>query len=220
MRPEELYHRQLDIVPLDRLQQSKVTVIGGGAVGSFTAFTLAKMGVGSITAYDPDRVELHNIPNQMFSINDTGLYKAEALRDLVEHFHDVEVDARPVKYIDQPLSGIVIVAVDSMDARLAIWPQIRYNAALSLFIDSRMGAEVGRVITINPCDPDGVDLYENTLHTSKDALPARCSERTIIYTVLGISAAVCGKVKKHLANQPYHKDLIMDFRQSITIANK
>jgi tRNA A37 threonylcarbamoyladenosine dehydratase len=69
--------------------------IGCGAVGSFTAFALAKMGVGSIKVYDPDRVEIHNLPNQMFAAQDCGLYKAEALRDMVELFHGVEIQIQP-----------------------------------------------------------------------------------------------------------------------------
>ncbi len=219
MNNETLYHRQLDLVPLERLQKARVTVIGCGAVGSFTAFTLAKMGVGHITVYDDDRVEEHNIPNQLFSIRDCGRLKVEALRDMVLHFHGVEVEACPVRYIDQPLAGIVVVAVDSMDARISIWEQVRYRVGLELFIDSRMGAEVGKVMVARPADVDDVEWYESTLHTSDEALPERCTEKAIIYTVLGIAAVVCGKVKKHLAGQPFHRSLVLDFRQSILIAN-
>ena len=217
MNQETLYHRQLDIVPLDRLQKAKVTVIGVGAVGSFTTFTLAKMGVGKITVYDDDTVTEHNLPNQLFRIQDIGKKKATALAEIVEVFHGVQIDACPVKYSGQKLSGIVIVAVDFMDARIAIWKRMKYNPNIELFIDSRMGTEVGKVISICPSDPSGVAFYEGTLHTSKEALQARCTEKTIIYTVLGISAAICGKVKKHLAGQTIHKSITMDFRQSILL---
>ena len=217
MNNETLYHRQLDIVPLERLQKAQVTVIGVGAVGSFTAFTLAKMGIGKITAYDDDEVTEHNLPNQLFRILDIGKKKVTALAEIVEIFHGIKIDAYPVKYSGQKLTGIVIVAVDSMDARIAIWERVRYNPSIDLFIDSRMGAEVGKVITVCPSDPSGVDFYEGTLHTSKDALQARCTEKTIIYTVLGIASAICGKVKKHLAGNPFHKSITMDFRQAILL---
>ncbi len=129
----------------------------------------------------------------------------------------MEIEARNDRYAYQPLSGIVIVAVDSMDARIAIWKQVKYNPSIEIFIDSRMGAEVGRVIAICPSDPDGVAFYERTLHTSKDALQARCTEKTIIYTVLGIASVICGKVKKHLAGHHAHKSITLDFRQSILL---
>ena len=215
MREENLYHRQLDIIPLDRLQKAEVIVIGAGAVGSFTAFTLAKMGIGKITVYDDDAVTEHNLPNQMFQVADIGKSKVYAIRDTIQDFHGVEIDAVKENYTDQALSGIVIVAVDSMDVRLKIWEKVRYNSSISLFIDSRMGAEVGRIITVNPTDPDDVALYESTLHTSQEALPERCTEKTIIYTVLGIASAICGKVKKHLVGDPYRKDIALDFRQGI-----
>lgn len=218
MTTETRYHRQLDLEPLDRLQKARVTIIGCGAVGSFTAFTLAKMGVGRICVYDDDRVEEHNIPNQLFAVGDCGRLKVEALRDMVLRFHGVDVEACPVRYVDQPLSGIVVVAVDAMDARLAIWEQVRYRIGIDLFIDSRMGAEVGKVMAIRPADVGDVEWYESTLHTSREALPERCTEKAIIYTVLGIAAAVCGKIKKHLAGQWYHRSQVLDFRQSIMIA--
>ena len=215
MNAENLYHRQLDLLPLDRLQKTQVTVIGAGAVGSFTAFTLAKMGIGKITVYDDDTVELHNIPNQLFSIQDCGVPKVEALRDMIRHFHGVEIEVVGRRYIDQPLSGVVIVAVDSMDVRQAIWERVRYNPRIELFIDGRMGAEVGRVITIHPTDLDDVAAYENTLHPSAEALQARCTERAVIYTVLGIASAICGRVANHLRGDPYDKDVALDFRRGM-----
>ena len=217
MNAETIYHRQLSIIPLDRLQKTEVTVIGAGAVGSFTAFTLAKMGIGKITVYDHDTVELHNIPNQLFSMQDCGVPKVEALCDMIRHFHGVEIDTVGRKYIDQALAGIVIVAVDSMDVRLKIWEQVRYNPRIELFIDSRMGAEVGRVITIRPIDPDDVAMYESTVHTSQEALQARCTEKAVIYTVLGIASAICGRVANHLRGDPYPKDVVLDFRQGMVV---
>ena len=102
-----------------------------------------------------------------------------------------------------------------MDARLKIWERARYNPRIVLFIDSRMGAEVGRVLSVHPADPDDVAAYESTLHTSQEALQARCTEKAIIYTVLGIASAICGRVSNHLRGDPYHKDLAMDFKQAL-----
>ena len=213
MNAETMFHRQLDIIPLDRLQKAEVTVIGAGAVGSFTSFTLAKMGIGRIVVYDDDTITEHNLPNQLFRIGDVGREKVHALAEVVREFHGVEIDVRNERYTDQALSGIVIVAVDSMDVRLKIWERVRYNPRIDLFIDSRMGAEVGRVITIHPIDPDDMARYESTLHTSAEAVQARCTERSVIFTVLGIASAICGRVANHLRGEPYDTDVALDFRQ-------
>ena len=217
MNAETMFHRQLDIIPLDRLQKAQVNVIGAGAVGSFTAFTLAKMGIGRIVVYDDDTVTEHNLPNQMFRVGDVCREKVHALAGIVREFHGVEIEAHPERYTHQPLSGIVVVAVDSMDVRIAVWERIRYNPRIELFIDSRMGAEVGRVIAIHPADPDDVAAYENTLHTSQEALQARCTEKAVIYTVLGIASAICGRVANHLRGDPYPKDVVLDFRQGMVV---
>ena len=75
-----------------------------------------------------------------------------------------------------------------------------------------MGAEVGRVITIHPVDPNDIAAYERTLHTSQEALQARCTEKAVIYTVLGIASAVCGRLANHLRAELYDKDSVLDFR--------
>ena len=64
--------RQQDLCPVQALQDLHVTMVGCGAVGSFTALALSKMGVGSMTLYDPDTVEVHNLPVQMFTNADLG----------------------------------------------------------------------------------------------------------------------------------------------------
>lgn len=217
MNQETLYHRQLDIIPLAQLQKAKITVIGAGAVGSFTAFTLAKMGIGSLTVYDDDVVTEHNLPNQLFRVSDIGKKKVVALAEIIEDFHGVRIEAIPLKYINQKLSDIVIVTVDSMDTRIAIWEHICYDPSIKLFIDSRMGAEVSRVISINPIDPTEISFYESTLHTSQEALPVRCTEKTVIYTVLGIASFISGKVKKYLTSQAFNRSITMDYRQSVLL---
>ena len=92
MNAESQYRRQLDIIPLDRLQSAHVTVIGCGAVGSFTAFTLAKMGIGNINVYDHDTVTAHNLPNQLFRVSDISRSKVQALAEIVRGFHGVEIE--------------------------------------------------------------------------------------------------------------------------------
>ena len=216
MNNKTLYHRQLDIVPLDRLQKAHVTVIGVGAVGSFTCFVLAKMGIGKIIVYDHDTVTEHNLPNQLFRIADVGRQKVVALKEMIRQFHGVNVKARG-KYIDQPLKGIVIVAVDSMDARIAIWERVKYNPSVELFIDSRMGAEVARIFSMRPADPGDVARYENTMHPSSEAIQKRCTAKATIYCACGLAAMICAKVKKHLAGDPFHKSITIDFRQSILL---
>jgi len=72
---ENRYIRQQELVDQERLSDLKVTIIGCGAVGSFSALSLCKMGVKHLTLIDPDTVNSENLPNQFFRECDLGKKK-------------------------------------------------------------------------------------------------------------------------------------------------
>lgn len=208
---ESKYHRQLDIIN-PKLLNVPVTVIGAGATGSFTALSLAKMGVTDITVYDFDTVEEHNLPNQFYRQSDIGKPKVNALQSIIHDFEGITISARNEKYHGQRLSGIVIVCVDSMDARIQIWKFVKNNMNVKLFIDSRMGAEVMRVYTINPIDIYQCWMYEENLYPSSEALQERCTAKSIMYTVLSIASLLANQVKKFVGGEVLKRELIFDMK--------
>ncbi len=208
---ETRFTRQLDL--LDPAQiRTPVTIIGAGATGSFTALTLAKMGVHNITVYDFDTVKEHNLPNQFYRTSDIGKPKVIALQEIIEQFEGISIVAKNEKYKGQRLQGIVIVAVDSMDARIHIWKFVEHNPDVKLFIDSRMGAEVMRVYSIDPNDFYACKEYEANLYPSSEAIPVRCTAKTIMYTVLSIASLLSNQVKKFLAGEFLKKELTFDLK--------
>ena len=67
-----------------RLLRSRVAVIGCGGLGGHVIEALARLGVGSITAVDPDVFEESNLNRQVFSsINVLGRNKAEVAAERV-----------------------------------------------------------------------------------------------------------------------------------------
>ena len=189
MNREERFKRQLDILPPDKLAALEVTVIGCGAVGSFTCLTLAKMGVTNITVYDGDNVEEHNLPCQMFSDEHVGENKADAMYFTCWHFGGIDLKAIPHHYTREPLKGIVICCVDTMDTRLQIWREIR-KFKPDLYIDARMGAEVGKVLVVRPADPASCRKYEEALYPSSEAFQAPCTAKATMYCAGGLAAYV------------------------------
>ena len=119
------FTRQQDILPPEKLAKLSITVIGCGAVGSFTVLTLAKMGITDITVYDGDTVEEHNLPNQWFKVDHRGMNKTDALWDTIHDFTGVELKANAYHYERETLRGIVICCVDTMDTRLKIWRGVK-----------------------------------------------------------------------------------------------
>src|SRR3954462_13921956 len=71
--------RQQDLVPLARLQQLTVSVIGVGAVGRQVALQLAAIGARRLQLVDFDVVDESNITTQGYLAGDVGLPKVSAL---------------------------------------------------------------------------------------------------------------------------------------------
>lgn len=59
--------RLLDLAGQARLFASRVTVIGCGGLGGYVLEELARLGVGRLTAVDPDVFDEHNLNRQLFS---------------------------------------------------------------------------------------------------------------------------------------------------------
>jgi len=206
-----MYHRQLDILDPEKAAKLNVTIIGAGAIGSFTALSLAKIGVTNITVYDDDTVELHNIPNQWYRLSDVGKKKVIALREIIEQFTGVKITAIPEKFDKQKAKGFVISGVDSMDARIGIWQNLKMQFP-QRYLDARMGAEVGEIHMVNPADFDNAEQYEEKhLFPSTEAAPGACTARSTMYCASGLAAIIAAKVSNFINQRP-DSDLIVDFR--------
>ena len=100
--------------------KGRVHIIGCGSVGSTIAENLARCGVTKFTLYDFDVVEAHNIVNQMFTADQVGVPKTEALRDIIVSINpDAAPDIKivPEGWQGELLSGYVFLAVDSIEIR-------------------------------------------------------------------------------------------------------
>lgn len=211
---DQKYWRQLNIVDVEKLK-TPITIIGAGAIGSFTALTLAKMGCSNITSYDMDSIEEHNLPNQFFRNKDEGQPKVKALAEILSDFTDVKLEIKEEKYEKQKLKGIIISTVDNMKTRKDIFDNCKYDPNIKLFVDGRMGAEVMRIYTIKTHDVDDIKLYQKNLYSDEEAETERCSEKAIIYNVLVESGLIANQVKKFVMGQEYKKEIIFDVKNLI-----
>ncbi len=102
---------------------ARIHIIGCGSVGSTLAENLVRCGVTKITLWDFDRVEPHNICNQMFRQCDVGKLKVEALRDILKDINPEIVDnikIEPKGWQGKLLSGYIFLAVDNIELRREI----------------------------------------------------------------------------------------------------
>ena len=198
------------------LESKAVTLIGAGAIGSFTALTLTKMGVNKLSVYDEDGVSEHNLPNQFFRKEDIGQFKVDALQQILENFNSVRIRKNNKFFSSQRLAETVIVATDTMASREKVWSQFIMQPACRNLIEARMGAEVGMVYTIrkpkrsNVTSPKDFNFYEDRLYPDSQVKPLPCTGRSIIYNVLMIASLVCRSYKAIIMNEKYPREVIFN----------
>jgi molybdopterin/thiamine biosynthesis adenylyltransferase len=195
------YWRQLDMFDPQTFT-TPVHIIGVGATGSWVAFILAKMGVKNIIVWDFDIVEVHNLPNQIYGLQEVGLLKVEALKKIILRDCGIEIEAK-VEKVDgsQKLEGIVYICTDTMSSRKEIWlNSLKYQLDVNLVIETRLGAELGTIYCVRPLDPTDVREYENTLYDDNEAEESPCSYRAIPTVVSIIAGLASHKLVKFAAN--------------------
>ena len=212
--------RQLDIFDPSKHQKA-VTIIGAGGIGGPAAFQLAKLGIDDLKVIDFDKVEEHNQPNQMFTESQIAMKKVEALRDVVTSLTGVTLRAICDKVETERrlpvLNGIVISAVDSMEARKAIFERTYMNPACELLIDGRMGGEVMSVYTINTLDRDQREAYAKTLVADKDTVELPCTARAVIDVGFMIGALITRAVRRYCVDGAYMFEVILDHKNLMFI---
>lgn len=205
------FHRQLDVLDQPRLARLPVTIIGAGAVGSFTCLALAKSGAERITVFDDDVIEAHNLPNQWYRLADVGRRKVDALCELVLDMTGVLIDVEARRFTGSPATEVTLCCVDSMDVRIDLWKRLAPRPAL--YIDARMGAEVGKV----HCVGHFGSWYEDTLYPSSEAYRAPCTARATMYCASGLSAFIVSQVANYASDRPTKQELTVDFRNGILL---
>ena len=209
--------RQLDLIPMECLRMP-VTIIGCGAIGSFLGLQLAKMGVTNLKLYDHDTVSIENMSNQFFRFKDIGKTKSSALHDIVADFTGVPTQHNLKFEASHALTqaGIVVVAVDSMEARRMVYESIRKTGfRVKYIIDPRMSAEAFNMYVINPFDPKDCATYEKTLFTDAEGVQERCTAKSTVYTASLGAGLVTKAIKNILLKQQYPRVTMWDIASCV-----
>lgn len=154
----------------------RVDVIGCGAVGSRVVLSLTKLGVGNIHAWDFDTIEEHNIANQVFGQKHIGWSKVEALAQIVREATEAKIEAHNER-VDgsQSLGEVVFLLTDTMESRKEIWEKsLKFKLGVKLLIETRMGADSGRIYTLNPSQLSHIKAWEETLYADDEAEVSVC----------------------------------------------
>lgn len=169
-----------------------VTVIGAGASGSWLVLQLAKLGITNITVWDFDKIESHNIANQLFGIHQVGQSKVEALHNIIFEQTGTRIKVKNEKYVGAPLAGYVFCMIDTMAGRKEIWNNnIKFKPNVKLYIEPRMGMDVGRVYNMKPMELHTHAPYEATLYSDDVAEVSACGASMSVVTTAVVLAGWC-----------------------------
>ena len=199
-----------------------IHVIGAGATGSWLVFSLAKLGLTNIHVYDFDKVEAHNIANQLFSISDIGEYKVEALKRIIKDTTGTEITIHNKEVKEEAFSGIVFMMIDTMAGRKAIYESsIKYKPAVSLLIEPRMGLHMARIYNILPLNNSSLNEYEKTFYTDEEAEVSACgNSMTVISSALAVTAW-CVRQLINFANEcEMDEEILIELQNNYIITSK
>ena len=182
-RPMDRLRLIMGETALDRLQNSRVMVIGLGGVGSSCAEALARGGVGALTMVDRDVVVPSNINRQALAFHSTlGQAKTYAMRQMVSDINPqctvdtlqafIDKDQVPEQLGALPRPDYVVDAIDTVSQKLAI----------AAWCQSKNIPEVSAMGGANKLDPTRLRFADiNDTHTDPLARLIRkeCRKRGI-----------------------------------------
>lgn len=208
------FTRQRDMFDPEKHENARVVMAGCGGIGSATAFALSKMGIPHIDLIDPDTVEHHNIPNQLYYKINEGDLKVDALRSVCTDFGyegEIRTFATKLEEVNKRvLKGVLITGFDSMEARQEAWKLAKYNTNFDLLIDGRIGKEDIVIYAVNPGDPEDIEYYETTLYSDEEAEELSCTERAIIDVMFIVAGQITRLVRRHLVGDPVERVVIFN----------
>ena len=131
---------------LERLSQSHVAVFGVGGVGGYVCEVLARSGVGELSLFDKDCVDITNLNRQIIALHSTvGQPKVEVMAQRIADINpDCQVHAQHMFYLPENADEVdltqfsyIVDCIDNVTAKLEL---IRRCHRLGLPIISSMGA--------------------------------------------------------------------------------
>lgn len=172
--------------------EDEVHIIGCGAIGSTIAEMLTRLGFSKLHLYDFDTVSDHNITNQKFRMIDVGTPKVEALASILKEINpDVQLELHDKGWNEYSrVSGIVFLAVDSIEVRKEIVRTYKLNQNIRFMTDCRMRLTDAQCYAADWSSEKDIERFYNTMDfTSEEA--KNSTPVSACGTTLSVTPTVC-----------------------------
>lgn len=168
-------------------QKLPVTVGGAGSLGSWAALYLVRKGC-SVTIFDFDKVENHNIGGQLYGGKHLEQYKVVALKQIISDLMPINpphLTISAAKYgEDTPTNTVSFSCFDNMTARKQMFNNwlivCEYTENTNkdkplLFVDARLAHDNFEVYPVDFRDKDSIKEYKKTLFSDEESNELPCS---------------------------------------------
>ena len=187
-------------------------IVGCGAIGSSVAMQLTRLGGNNFYLYDFDKVEVQNIGVSQYVDEDIGKPKIRALIDHMVKINpniSVEGNLGRFKYYRGTKDGILILGLDSMDARKEIVKILsEHPDKPKTVIDGRMGAEHYQQYIYNNIT---MAKYEKNWYSDEDSDQEPCTRKATSYCSNMSGSFIANSTKNIVMKQPYFKEITFNF---------
>ena len=195
----------------NEIQKARIIVAGIGGIGSNVAFQLARMVPANLTLYDDDNVEMVNMAGQLYSYNDIGEAKVNAIANMIYDYTSMkQVLAIKDKFTsDKEPGDIMICGFDNMRARRTFFNSW-YNHILDkseeernkcLYLDGRLSMDTLQILCIRGDDQYNIERYEKEfLFADYEADATVCSMKQTTYLACMIGSLMVNLFTNFIAN--------------------
>lgn len=178
-----------------KLQDSRVMIVGLGGLGSPVALYLAASGIGKLLLVDDDVVELTNLQRQIVhGETSVGQLKTDSAADTLRALNnDVEIDclaARPdAELLDKLLKDIDVVVdcTDNFASRFLL--NRRCKAQKIPLVSAAAIRWEGQVTVFDPRLPDA-PCYRCLYDENGANTPQSCAENGVLSPLLGLIGSI------------------------------
>jgi len=179
-----------------------ITLLGAGGIGSNTLLALSRSIQSNFQIFDMDTVAEHNIGTQLFTKDQIGEFKVNALVETMYNFGIKSILGYTSKidknFSKNNFSPIVISGFDNMQARKDAFELWTAKEDRELFIDGRLSADYYQIITVVK---GREEEYRKTLISDGEIETAPCTFKQTTYMGLMIGARIANLVINYLTNK-------------------
>lgn len=175
-----------------------IIVGGAGGIGSWLVLFLSRIG-HNIFLYDMDNIDETNMAGQLYKASQIGQNKAVAAKTVAAEFCSTDNIKTFGEYTEKGfVAPIMISCFDNMAARKLMFEAWAALEERELFIDTRMLAEVGNVITVQKGQED---LYRALLFDDNEIEEAPCSFKATSHCGAIIGSLAVNTLNSYLTNK-------------------